>query len=133
MFYLKAFLGFIVAFLVLDAAWIKWVVVPLYLEELGDLVRQPANAKVGVIFYLFYASISIALCREAINETSLTPALLDGALVGAATYGTYALTNYAVLEGWTLTLVLSDIAWGIIITSICVLVARLSSRIGGAN
>ena len=38
------------------------------------------------------------------------------------------MTNYAVLTGWTMLLVVSDILWGAFITALCALVAYLVAR-----
>jgi uncharacterized membrane protein len=39
-----------------------------------------------------------------------------GALFGLFTYGTFDLTNYAILKPWTLYLTWTDLAWGTFLT-----------------
>jgi uncharacterized membrane protein len=41
-----------------------------------------------------------------------------GAAVGLLAYGTYDLTNLAVIEGYTLRIALIDLAWGTFLTAI---------------
>jgi uncharacterized membrane protein len=43
---------------------------------------------------------------------------IDGALLGLASYGAYNLTNYSILEGFTLFIMLIDWAWGVFLTGV---------------
>ena len=53
----------------------------------------------------------------------------SAALIGAASYGTYEFTNYAILKDWTATLVMVDLTWGTVVTGVTaaggVAIARL--------
>ncbi|NNF41292.1 MAG: DUF2177 family protein, partial [Woeseiaceae bacterium] len=42
----------------------------------------------------------------------------NGGVLGAISYGTFTLTNFSVLQGWTTGLVVSDIAWGTFLTAV---------------
>jgi uncharacterized membrane protein len=44
-------------------------------------------------------------------------ALAMGALLGLLAYGTYDLTNLAVMKGFTLKIALIDMAWGAFVTA----------------
>jgi uncharacterized membrane protein len=46
-------------------------------------------------------------------------------LLGLVTYGIYDMTNLAVLEKWTLTVSLADIAWGGVLNGMMAVVMRL--------
>jgi uncharacterized membrane protein len=54
-----------------------------------------------------------------------------GAILGLTAYGTFDLTNLAIIQGWTLAVTLVDITWGMIASALASLagyqVARLSS------
>jgi uncharacterized membrane protein len=52
----------------------------------------------------------------ALASGGVSGALLRGAVLGALAYGTYAFTNYAMVEGWTGALVAADVAWGMGLT-----------------
>jgi uncharacterized membrane protein len=55
-------------------------------------------------------------------------AAFRGALLGALCYGTYELTNWAVIAGWPAPLVPVDLAWGIALTAATSALARLVLR-----
>ena len=116
---IKAFLGTLVAFLVVDLAWITFVIGPLYQREVGALMLETPNLAAAMAFYLFYAAAIVALAvRPARRERRLGRAAIDGALLGAVAYGTFTITNYALIDGWTLTLVATDIPWGAFLTAV---------------
>lgn len=130
--YVKAFVGFIVVFLVVDIAWINLVIKNLYASEVGPLLQDTPNMTAAAVFYLFYAASIVYLIREAVALKSTSSALLTGAIVGALSYGTFTVTNYSVIEGWTFVLVISDILWGTFLTGLAafasVATVRLWSR-----
>jgi len=55
-------------------------------------------------------------------------ASLNGAIFGAIAYGTYSVTNYAMLTDWTTLLLISDTLWGAILTAICSAVSFACSK-----
>ncbi len=116
--YVKAAIATAVAFLVVDLAWITLFLGNVYKAELGDLMRQSPNGLAAGAFYLGYiAGIVYFAVRPALEENRVGPAVLNGALLGALAYGTYTLTNYAIFSQWSMTLALSDIAWGAFLTA----------------
>ncbi len=117
---LKAYLGTIVAFVVVDAIWISLFVRHLYRETMGPLLLETPNFLAAGLFYLVYpAGIIVLAVLPALATRKLKTALINGAVLGAVAYGTFALTNYAVFKGWTTSLVLSDILWGAFLTALC--------------
>lgn len=118
--YLRAYLGVLTAFLVVDLLWIKYAAGPLYQQEVGDLLIESPRALPALVFYVFYTVATVPLAvRPALELQSWKRAAVDGAILGAVAYGTLAVTNFALLEGWTATLVLTDIPWGALLTAIC--------------
>lgn len=116
--YIKAAAAVAVAFLVIDLAWIGFVVGDIYNAQLGDMMRETPSAVAAGAFYVGYiAGILYFAVRPAFHEARVGPAVLNGALLGALAYGTFTLTNYAVFTNWSLVLVLSDIAWGAFLTA----------------
>ena len=116
---LKPYLTVLIAFLAIDAVWIGAVVSQYYRHELGDLMRGSPNFAAAGIFYLFYAAGIVMLAvTPAVNAGQLRIALINGAVLGALAYGTYTVTNYAILHRWSLGLVGSDILWGAFLTAI---------------
>lgn len=132
MVFFKAFVGALVAFLVLDIVWISRVVRPMYEQQVGGLLRANPHLGAAGIFYLMYAAgVVYFAVLPALESGGLRPALLNGALFGGLAYGTYAFTNYAVLSGWTFTLVAADVAWGIVLTAVTAACGLAASRLGG--
>lgn len=117
--YLKAYLGTIVAFVVVDAIWIGLFVRHLYRETMGPLLLETPNYIAAGLFYLAYAAGVVVLAvLPALAARNAKTALINGAVLGAIAYGTFALTNFAVFKGWTTSLVLSDILWGTFLTAL---------------
>ena len=110
-----------VTFLIIDAAWIGLAGLKLYESQIGQLLAEKPNMLVAALFYLAYAAGSIKLVVS--SAESIKQTLFNGAILGAMAYGTYAVTNYAMLEGWTRQLFIIDTLWGALITSISSAVA----------
>lgn len=126
--YVIAFIGFLTSFLVLDSIWISQVVVGMYRAQVNHLMAEDANMIAAILFYLMYAAAATFLSRPAIKRGSCRLALIYGGIAGGLAYGTYALTNFAVLDGWTWQLVVADVWWGITITAVCCAIAVLATK-----
>lgn len=115
----KAFIATIVTFLVVDAVWIAVFVRNYYETQVGALLRDTPNFIAALVFYLAYAFAVVVLAvRPALASERVGEALSLGALLGAIAYGTFTITNYAVLTDWTMGLVISDIVWGTFLTAV---------------
>ncbi len=127
----KAFAGVLAAFLVIDIVWIKWVVQPMYARQVGELLQASPRIGAAAAFYLMYAAgVVYFAVVPALTSGGMRLALFNGAVFGGLAYGTYAFTNYAVLKGWTLTLVAADVAWGIVLTAATAACGLLTARLG---
>ncbi len=127
--YLKAAVATAIAFLVIDLAWITLFLGEVYEAQLGGMMRETPDAIAAGVFYLGYiAGILYLAVRPALEAGRIGPALLNGAILGALAYGTYTLTNYAIFTQWSVTLVLSDIAWGAVLTASCAGAGYLAAR-----
>jgi len=127
--YLRAWLGTFAAFLVIDLAWIIWVVRPLYDREVGALLRESPDILASALFYIAYtAGIVYLAVQPALQAASIRPALIRGGVLGALAYGTYTVTNYAIFDSWTMTLLVSDVLWGAFLTAACAGSGYLASR-----
>jgi uncharacterized membrane protein len=128
----KAFAGVLVSFLAIDLLWINFVVKPMYDQQVPGLLRASPRMGPAALFYLVYAAgIVYFAVLPALSAGGARVALLNGALFGGLAYGTYAFTNYAVIQGWTFTLVIADVAWGIVLTASVAAGGLLAARIGG--
>ena len=108
-----------VTFLVIDAVWIGFFVSGYYEQTVGDLLLETPNFVAAGLFYLAYvAGVVVLAVQPAIAAQKLRTALINGGVLGAIAYGTFTLTNYSVLKGWTAGLVVSDIVWGTFLTAL---------------
>lgn len=116
---LIAFAATLIAFLVIDAVWISTVVRKLYEREVGELLRESPRLAPAVVFYLGYAAgIVLLAVRPGFAHDSIGVTMAYGAVLGALAYGSFTITNYSVLTHWTMTLVVTDIAWGAVLTAV---------------
>lgn len=129
MVFVKAYIATALSFFVIDSVWIALFVRRYYEGQIGGLLRDTPHFGAASVFYLMYAGAIVFLAvRPALATGRLADSLMYGAVLGAVAYGTFTVTNYAVLNGWTLGLVLSDIAWGTFLTSIVAACGYLVTR-----
>lgn len=127
--YIKAYVGALVAFVILDALWLGLVMKNLYSSQLGELMRDNPNMLAAALFYIVYVGgIVFIAVHPSLTSASWWTAVFNGAVLGVLAYGTYAVTNYAVLKGWPLNLVVVDIAWGMILTGVAAVCGYLATR-----
>ena len=108
--------------LVLDLTWLGVVAADLYTREMGALKRPDIVLPAAGAFYLMYV---VATVRYAVVEgRDLIDAGRRGASLGIVAYGTYDLTNWAVIAGWPVSLVPVDLLWGIALTAIVSVAGR---------
>ena len=105
-------------FVLLDLVWLGFVANDLYKKILGDLVADKPNPASAVAFYaIFLFGLLYFVIHPAIEEGSITQAIVNGALFGLITYATWDLTNLAVIEGFPARIVPIDMAWGTVLAS----------------
>jgi uncharacterized membrane protein len=116
--FLKAWAGTAVFLLAIDAVWLGLVARGFYARQLGDLMLDQPRLGIAVIFYVMYSAVVVLLASApAFRSGSLTDALMLGAILGFAAYGTYDITNMATLKNWPLMMSLVDMAWGTLLTA----------------
>jgi uncharacterized membrane protein len=102
-------------FFLIDMLWLGVVAKSFYQNKLQHLLGD-VNWLAAIIFYLvFILGLTFFATYPAVLADKITTAVLYGALFGFFTYATYDLTNYATLRDWPLSVVLVDIAWGLVL------------------
>ena len=103
-------------FTVMDLVWIGLVAASMYQSELGDLIvlgNSMTGAQIisalATWFLLILSLLFFAVPRA---KAGSRYAYYWGALTGFLIYGVYDLTNYAVLQGWSIKVVVIDMVWG---------------------
>lgn len=124
LFFFKLYLATIPVFFLIDMIWLGFVARNFYRDQLGDLLSPKVNWPAAIVFYLlFIVGILIFAVMPAVEKESWSKATVMGALFGLFTYATYDLTNLATINKWPLTVVLVDMAWGMVL---CASVASVS-------
>lgn len=103
---------------VLDFFWLGFVAKKVYYSQMGSLLLEKPNMVPALIFYVIYVvGIVVFVVNPALAHNSLGRAAGYGALFGLVAYATYDLTNLAVLKGYSPTIAVIDLAWGMVITA----------------
>lgn len=106
-----------IIFLLIDMVWLLWLGRSLYVSEIGDILRQPPNMGAAAAFYVLYVTgLMIMVIWPAVQSQSVVQGLIYGALLGLIAYGTYDLTNLAVMKGFTTKIAVIDMIWGTVLT-----------------
>lgn len=121
-----AYLGTLLAFLVLDDLWLGVFMGPTYKSLLGALMLDQPRWLPAVLFYLLYTLGCVVFV--VLQSGSWQRAARLGALLGMVAYGTYDLSNWATLQGWSAGLALMDMAWGTFLTAVCCSVGYLCAH-----
>ncbi|EZI29105.1 DUF2177 family protein [Pseudomonas extremaustralis] len=112
-----AYLGTLLAFLVLDGLWLGVLMGPTYKSLLGPLMLDQPRLLPAVLFYLLYVVGCVVFV--VLPSVGWQRAARLGALLGLVAYGTYDLSNWATLQGWSAGLAVMDMAWGAVLTAAC--------------
>lgn len=109
-------------FFLIDMVWLGVVAKKFYQNQVGQLLLENVKWGAAITFYLlFIFGIVFFAVLPGIEKNSLKTLLINAALFGGLAYATYDLTNLATLKGWTNTIVVVDIIWGIVLSSIVAL------------
>ena len=106
-----------VIMLAIDMVWLMGIGRGFYVQEIGDLLLEKPNLLPALAFYVLYSiGVTVIVIAPAIEAQSVVRALIYGLLFGLVAYGTYDLTNLAVMKGFTTKIALIDMVWGGLIT-----------------
>jgi uncharacterized membrane protein len=111
------YLSTLFVFLILDLIWLGLVGGSLYTAALGDQMLDRFRVVPAVLFYLLHITgIVVFVLPLARRGGRVWASAAYGAFFGLCAYGTYDLTNHAVLRVWTWQLTVIDMAWGAFVT-----------------
>ena len=111
--YLVAFGATFLVMFVIDALWLGVIAKDFYRTAMGALLAPEPRLGFATIFYLMYPlGLVIFAVLPGADAASVVRAAVLGALFGLFCYGTYDLTNLAVVQDWPLRLTFVDLAWG---------------------
>lgn len=116
--YLLGFAGTAVVFVALDALWLKFMALKMYRPVQESLLSGQVKILPAVLFYvLFLSGLVFFAVRPALASGRWTDAALTGAILGVFGYGTYALTNHAIMRDWQWSLTATDLGWGAVVSA----------------
>ncbi|MEB0226434.1 DUF2177 family protein [Pseudomonas sp. 10S4] len=123
---LFAYAGTLLAFLLLDGLWLGVLMAPTYRALLGPLMLDQPLLVPAAVFYLLYVIGCVVFV--VLPASTWQRAARMGALLGLVAYGTYDLSNWATLNGWSAQLAVMDMAWGTLATCIACTVGYWVAR-----
>lgn len=127
---LVAYAGTALVFFGLDLLWLTVLGIGFYRSEIGALLLDRPNIVPAAVFYLFYVAGIVGFAvLPALNAQSWLWALLAGVALGLLAYGTYDMTNLSTLKGWTLSISLTDMAWGAFLSGLSALAGYWLARL----
>mgnify|MGYP006292010683 FL=1 len=124
MYWLKVYGVALSVFLVVDLIWIGFIARTFYQDQLGFILASSPNWTAAIIFYLmFVAGLLFFVVMPGLKKKGMKDSLFRAAVFGILTYGTYDLTNLALIEGWPVLVTAVDIIWGMILSMTVCLVS----------
>ncbi len=127
--YAVSYLAALIFFLTIDFVWIKTVMRPIFERSVGMLMLETPRLSAAAAFYVLYvAGILYLAVVPALNAETIRIAVLNGAIVGFLAYGTYEATNLATLKGWTVEMLIIDVAWGATLSALTACAGYLAFR-----
>jgi uncharacterized membrane protein len=122
------------AFLVIDGVWLALMGPHFYRPELGALMAAEPRLAPAVLFYALFVAALLVLVVVPGRSQSRTRFGARAALFGLVTYGTYDLTNLAVLSGWSTLVTVVDMVWGALLSTMVAFAGRtILRRLDGAK
>jgi uncharacterized membrane protein len=127
--FLKLYAVSIPVFFLIDLLWLGLIAKPFYDRHLGYMLRGQVLWAAAILFYLFFlVGLVFFVIAPAVQSGSLVKAILLGLFFGFITYQTYELTNYALVKDWPFIVVIVDIAWGMVLSSLVSAISFLLAK-----
>lgn len=117
--------------LVIDFAWIQWIMKSKYVEMIPKIQKSPLTIRYIPVF-LSYLTIIFPIVFFTLpnirKESRWKDSLFYGGLLGVFMYGMFSFTNYALIKNWTLEVVMLDTIWGGILYTIVSYIASFLTK-----
>ncbi len=102
-----------IIFLIIDVIWLSFATKSFYRPLIGNLLTDKPVMWAAALFYIIYVfGMAIVVIQPCINSESFFKTIYTGFVFGLVAYGTYNLTNMAVLKGWSPMVTFVDMFWG---------------------
>jgi len=115
---LLQYLTVLIPYLIIDGAWLTATMQSFYRVKLAHLVAVSPSYIPIILFYALYAAGTwlLIVVPALTHQSSWTTVLFQGIVLGAVAYGTFDLTNQAVLRDWPAIVTVVDVVWGSFMT-----------------
>ena len=108
-----------IIFLIIDVIWLSFATKSFYRPLIGNLLANKPVMWAAALFYILYVfGMSLIVIQPCIASDSIIKTIYTGFVFGLVAYGTYNLTNMAVLNGWSPIVTFVDMFWGGSLTAV---------------
>ena len=108
-----------IIFLIIDVIWLSFATKSFYRPLIGNLLTDKPVMWAAALFYLLYVfGMAVVVIQPCISSESNLKTVYTGFVFGLVAYGTYNLTNMAVLKDWSATVTFVDMFWGGSLTAV---------------
>ena len=108
-----------IIFLIIDVIWLSFATKSFYRPLIGNLLADIPVMWAAALFYILYViGMAILVIQPCMDSESIFKTVYTGFIFGLVAYGTYNLTNMAVLKGWSPTVTFVDMFWGGSLTAV---------------
>ncbi|RTQ34737.1 DUF2177 family protein [Variovorax gossypii] len=115
--HLVAWVVTLAVLLALDMVWLGVVAKDMYQQGMSGLMSPNPRLGFAAVFYLAYPiGLLVFAIVPGLRAGGTMQATLMGGLFGLFCYGTYDLTNLAVVRDWPVALSFIDMAWGTLVS-----------------
>ena len=96
-----------------ERIWLSFATKSFYRPLIGNLLADKPVMWAAALFYILYVfGIALVVIQPCVDSASIFKTIYTGFIFGLVAYGTYNLTNMAVLKGWSPTVTFVDMFWG---------------------
>ena len=108
-----------IIFLIIDVIWLSFATKSFYRPLIGNLLTDTPVMWAAALFYILYVvGMALIVIQPCVNSASIFKTIYTGFIFGLVAYGTYNLTNMAVLKGWSPMVTFVDMFWGGSLTAV---------------
>ncbi|MGV8130517.1 MAG: DUF2177 family protein [Candidatus Pacearchaeota archaeon] len=108
-----SFLAVFISIVVLDLIFISTLILPIYQDSVSSTLKATPSITSSLLAWLLITLGIIYFVNP--NSKNKKQSFKKGALFGLIVYGVYSLTNYAIIQNWTIKMAIIDIIWGMIL------------------